>query len=154
MDIKELIERKREELEEFELHLSNLVEKAIERGFKCEIDEDTDIHDLRDKAEDWLFKNVKRDSFSHCELSCGRNQYYQFCDEQGFFFDMTGDIFDFNWRYKAADEILWKCDEDGNPSEPVDWFEIDDDNRSQYAFVFDKVINSDAQVIWLFDYFE
>lgn len=129
-------------------HRINLLNAAIDLGF--EPDENKELWQIFEDAMDYIEENGEA-VFTQCDFSC-RGQYYTFCDIDGYCNDCTGDIFDFSARYEARHGKYFQM-KDGEWV-PVDWFDINDDNRRDTIFVFDKVPCSDGTVAWLYDYLQ
>jgi hypothetical protein len=129
-----------------------VVKNAISEGF--EVNEHQDLETILCDAENHLFSKCKHQKFEHCTLnSDGSSQYYYFIDKDGNEFNSTGEIFDFG-KYKAEKEIYFKF-EDGKFI-PVNWFDIpmEGEERSDYVFVFDTIIDCDGEIVALYDCFE
>ena len=122
-----------------------VIKRAIGLGYKVGSNEANDLEYLEGNCEDFLLQTIEQDKFEQCDLHAhGYSQYYNYDGKT-----CSGEIFDFADRrakqyYKDADF----------KSMPKAEYEIDDSERSSYAFIFDRVINDDAQVIALYDYLD
>lgn len=127
----------------------------VYNGF--EFNPEDSVMDIFQRAYDNLMDKPAGKTFIRTDLNGhGMSQSYTFYDSDTEFSNLiSGDIFDFNWHYKAKDEVLFR--EKGNGEfEPVDWFEIPMDgepDRDKYVFVFDKQILSDGNIAYLYDHF-
>lgn len=132
---------------------ANVVKRAISEGY--EVDEHQDLETIICDAENHIFSNCKPDTMEQCDLKThGTSQYYYFIDKDGQKYDSTGDIFDFA-KYKADKGVYFKREENGTFT-PVNWFDIpmEGEERCDYVFVFDTIIDCEGQVVSLYDYFE
>jgi len=123
-----------------------------------EFNAEDSIMDVFQQAYDNLMDEPVGKTFVHTELNfSGMSMNYTFCDEDtDFQRHVTSEQFDFLWKYKAKDEVLFR-DKGNGEFEPVDWFEVPVDgepDRDKYIFVFDKEILSDGRLAMLYDYFE
>ena len=128
-----------------------LINSAMEQGFELEMSETIEQNMLL--AEEYILKNNEA-SFEFCELTTsGYNQNYYFCDEFGKEVEVSGDIFDYGYRYKEEQNTLFK-EVDGEFI-PCNWFDVpmEGEEREQYIFVFDKFVTADGKVLNLYDRF-
>ena len=131
---------------------TNVVKRAISEGF--ELNEQKDLESILCDAENFIFSHCKPDTMEHCNLSSdGRSQYYYFTDREGLEYNSTGEIFDFA-HYKADKNVYFHFD--GYKFTPVNWFDIpmEGEERSDYVFVYDTIIDCDGNVVALYDIFE
>lgn len=120
-----------------------VIKRAIGLGYKVGNNEANDLEYLEGNCEEYLFDTIMQDKFEQCDLHAhGISQYYNYNGHT-----CSGEIFDFADRrtkqyYKDADFT----------KEPVSEVWIDDEDRENYAFIFDRVIDNEAQVVALYDY--
>ena len=132
--------------------IANIVTKAEELGL--EIDWDVNgitIDDLRDKAENYIMFNDDDPIYRMCEFNgSGSNQSYTYMDDNDVQHDMYGEIFQFA-NYKADKGVY--LDEN---LKPVDWFKMPDFDSEEihnYYFVFDTIVDSNGNLVKLYDRF-
>lgn len=120
-----------------------VIKRAIELGYTVINLEANDLEYLAGNCEDFLFAAIEQDRFEQCDLHTnGYSQNYHYKGHT-----CSGEIFDFADRdtkqyYKDADFTQI----------PVSEVWIDDDERENYAFIFDRVIDDEANVVALYDY--
>ena len=116
--------------------------------------------DIIRNEEDDLIAKCETPTMEYCELDRGSfgGQCYGFIDENGIYRNMSGDIINYGWHYKAKDKVFFR--KDGNTFIPVDWFEIPAEDyegiehkRNEFVFVFDTIVTSNCEVVALYDYF-
>lgn len=101
--------------------------------------------DLVIDAENHIFERGIPDKYEYCELTTtNRGQHY---DWNGKWSD--GEIFDFSDR---RSDLYYK-DADFN-SEPVNLRDAEYDEENDYAFLFDFVLDDDANLVGLYDYLD
>ena len=132
-------------------HILSIINAAVQDGF--EFDPSDSMEDVSIQAEDYLLENEPYGHlFVQCDLSGhGMSQGYTCVDEDGYDITSSGEIFDFR-HAKKDDEVYFQMK--GNDFEPVDWFEIpDDESRRDFVFVYDKVVCADGKIAYLYDNF-
>lgn len=122
----------------------NIIKNAIDNGFKVSSDKINDIESISEEADEWIFNNLEPQKYDYCELHCTtRGQFWNYEGQT-----CSGEIWDFprnsKCYYKDADFKL----------QPVAEYEIEEEQRENYAFIFDRVINDDGKLVALFDYLE
>ena len=133
-------------------HLLAIINAAVQDGF--EFDTTDSMEEVWQQAEDYLLENEPYGHlFVQCDLSGhGMSQGYTFVDVDGYDITSSGEIFDFGHANKE-DEVYFRMK--GNDFEPVNWFEIpDDENRRDFIFVYDKVVCADGKIAYLYDNFD
>lgn len=114
---------------------------------------------IRNEESDLIAK-CDNPTMEYCELESigSQGQAYSWIDENGIERNMSGDIFNYGWHYKAKDRVFFR--KDGDQFIQVDWFEIPAEDyegiehkRSEFVFVFDTIVTSNCEVVALYDYF-
>ena len=109
-------------------------------------DSEESMSELIISAQEYILEETSDDDveFIQVDFHTGRSQNYFFAGLDNFIeIETSGDIFDFTAHYTDKDRKLFKLD-NGNFI-PVSWYEIPkfgEDDRSDYIFVFDKVVLS------------
>lgn len=132
-------------------HILAIINAAVQDGF--EFDTTDSMEEVWQQAEDYLLENEPYGHlFVQCDLSGhGMSQGYTFVDVDGYAITSSGEIFDFGHANKD-DEVYFRMK--GNDFEPVNWFEIpDDESRRDFIFVYDKVVCADGKIAYLYDKF-
>lgn len=125
----------------------NKIRRAVELGF--EYDADDMFIEVVDLAEDYIRHHAKVSGYEHCELYCNGNEGQSYIDPNGNV--VSGlDIMDFSntnekWYYHFETEKSFE-------EKPVALYEIDDEWRHEYAFIFADFINDDGDYIMLYDF--
>lgn len=104
-----------------------------------------DINELECQCENLIFAEVSEDIYDQCDLhQSGCSQYYTYYDH-----NCSGEI----WSYDMYEDFF-EVDEDWEPDfgHAVKGYELE--SECHYAFVFDRVINDDAKVVGLYDYWD
>lgn len=132
-------------------HILAIINAAVQDGFEFDLSDS--MEEVGIQAEDYLLENEPYGHlFVQCDLSGhGMSQGYTFVDVDGYDITSSGEIFDFS-HAKKDDEVYFQ--KRGNDFEPVNWFEIpDDENRKDFIFVYDKVVCADGKIAYLYDNF-
>ena len=122
-----------------------------------EFDAEDSIMQVFGQAEDSLREDPIGVDFVRTELSGhGMSQAYTFYDDAtGFTNTTSGEIFDWG-HYRADNETYFKADGKGG-FDAVNWFDIPEEGnpeRRNYIYVFDREVQSNGRLAYLYDYFE
>lgn len=107
-----------------------------------------DIEGMECECEDLIFDDVE-DDYEYCELhQSGCSQYYNYYDGD-YTKTCSGEI----WNYDMH-EVFYTEKDNGvlDFEHPLKGYELESGNA--YAFIYDKVINSEGKVIGLYDFYE
>ena len=119
----------------------NVIKRSIDLGYKNNKFNDLEV--VENYCEDFLFSNIDSDYEEQCDLhTSGYSQFYNYDGN-----NCSGEIFDF------SDTITKMYYKDADFKQlPVAEYEIEEEERDRYAFIFDRVIDDDAKVVSLYDY--
>jgi hypothetical protein len=109
-----------------------------------------DIEELVCECENLIFDKVASDGeYDYCELHySGHNQYYNYYDGD-FTKNCSGEI----WHYDRRGDFYGEnSNGEIDFDHPLKGYELE--RGRSYAFIYDRVINSDAKVVGLYDFYK
>lgn len=125
---------------------ANKLSKAVNAGFVFDT-EDTFINILMD-AEEYIINNCRYDGYEHIELlTSGYGQSYN--DPNGYNHSGEGWI---NFQNTTEKIYYHFKDEKSFEETPVALYEIPDEKRCEYAFIFADFIDNEGNHIALYDF--
>lgn len=112
----------------------NILQRALNECF--EVDESMTIEDAVIAAEEYLTEECSVDKYEECPIEASSFCYY---DGKGYEKSMTGEF----CSYK---QTKYRFNDNGEPV-PVEWYE---DGYDQACYFYEKVVNTDAEIVQLY----
>lgn len=112
----------------------NILQRALNECF--DIDSKMFIEDAVIAAEEYLTEECPVDKYEECPIEANSFAYY---DGKGYEKSMTGEFY-------SHKQTKYRFDNNGDPV-PIEWYE---DGYDQAYYFYEKVINTDAEVVQLY----
>lgn len=127
----------------------NVINRAVKEGLWLPDLKNIAPEDIVIDCENDILSNEGNiiDEYAHCDIEfTNRGQYYHYIDQDNNDYSSSGEI------THLGHEATYYHGEDF--SHPLKWFEIDEDHRNEYTFVYDRIVDCNANIIALYDYLQ
>lgn len=125
----------------------NVINRAVKEGAWLPDLNAYDISNIVCECENSIFSNDDNeiDEYAQCDLEfTNRGQYYNYIDQDGIEYNSSGEF-----THLGHETTYYHYDDF---SHPLKWFEIDEEHCNEYTFIYDRVLDSNANLIALYDY--
>lgn len=135
--------------ENFNNRALNIIDRAVEEGAWLP---DLNVYDGKNIVVEYEIRILSNednviDEYAQCDLEfTKRGQYYHYIDQDDNDYSSSGEI------THLGHETTYYHGEDF--SHPLKWFEIDEEHRNEYTFIYDRIVDCNANIIALYDYLQ
>jgi hypothetical protein len=127
----------------------NVINRAVKEGLWLPDLKNIAPEDIVIECENNILSNEGNiiDEYTHCDIEfTNRGQYYHYIDQDNNDYSSSGEI------THLGHETTYYHGEDF--SHPLKWFEINEDHHNEYTFVYDRIVDCNANIIALYDYLQ